>query len=138
VFLFKYTLEKNNMPEGIRVDKWLWATRVFKTRTQAGEACKGGKVRVNDTSVKPSREIKIDDLITIQIGPLKKTVQVKAILKNRVGAKLVENYLIDLTPQEEYDKLKMKNEMNHEFRERGLGRPTKKHRRLIDFLKNEN
>jgi ribosome-associated heat shock protein Hsp15 len=126
------------MPEGIRVDKWLWATRVFKTRTQAGEACKGGKVRVNDTSVKPSREIKIDDLITIQIGPLKKTVQVKAILKNRVGAKLVENYLIDLTPQEEYDKLKMKNEMNHEFRERGLGRPTKKHRRLIDFLKNEN
>lgn len=126
------------MPDGIRVDKWLWATRVFKTRTQAGEACKGGKVRINDTAVKPSREVKVDDVINIQSGPVKKTVQVIAILKNRVGAKLVENYLKDLTPKEEYDKLKLKNEMNHEFRERGLGRPTKKQRRLIDFLKKEN
>lgn len=126
------------MPDGIRVDKWLWATRVFKTRTQAGEACKGGKVRINDTAVKPSREVKVDDVISIQSGPVKKTVQVIAILKNRVGAKLVENYLKDLTPKEEYDKLKLKNEMNHEFRERGLGRPTKKQRRLIDFLKKEN
>lgn len=126
------------MPDGIRVDKWLWATRVFKTRTQAGEACKGGKVRINDTTVKPSREVKVDDVISIQSGPVKKTVQVIAILKNRVGAKLVENYLKDLTPKEEYDKLKLKNEMNHEFRERGLGRPTKKQRRLIDFLKKEN
>ena len=123
------------MSEGIRIDKWLWATRIFKTRTQAGEACKGGKVRINDSTVKPSKEIRVNEIITIQSGPFKKTVQVVAILKNRVGAKLVPDYLKDLTPQEEYDKLKMRNEMNHESRERGLGRPTKRQRRLIDFLK---
>ena len=86
-------------------------------------------------TVKPSKEIRVNEIITIQSGPFKKTVQVVAILKNRVGAKLVPDYLKDLTPQEEYDKLKMRNEMNHESRERGLGRPTKRQRRLIDFLK---
>lgn len=131
----KFISERNNMSGGIRIDKWLWATRIFKTRTQAGDACKGGKVRINDSTVKPSREIKVNEIITIQLGPFKKTVQVMALLKNRVGAKLVPDYLKDLTPQEEYDKLKMRNEMNHESRERGLGRPTKRQRRLIDFLK---
>ncbi|MCD4665664.1 MAG: RNA-binding S4 domain-containing protein [Bacteroidales bacterium] len=126
------------MDDGIRIDKWLWAVRIFKTRNQTGEACKAGKVRINDKPVKPSREIKLDDVITIQRGQLNKTVKVIGLLKNRVGAKLVANYLLDLTPQEEYDKLKLAKEMNYEYRHRGLGRPTKKERRIIDRIKKHN
>ena len=123
------------MSEGIRVDKWLWAVRIIKTRSQAGEVCKAGKVRINDLSVKPSREVKIDDVITIRFGQFTKTVKVTGLLNNRVGAKLVENYLNDITPQEEYDKQKMIREFNYEYRQRGEGRPTKKERRVIERLK---
>lgn len=123
------------MSEGIRIDKWLWAVRIFKTRSQAGEACKSGKVMINDISAKPSREVKIDDIITIRLRQLTKTVQVTGLLKNRVAAKFVINYLADLTPKEEYDKLKMTRETNYEHRQRGFGRPTKKERRLIEKLK---
>ncbi|OQX79738.1 MAG: RNA-binding protein [Bacteroidetes bacterium 4484_249] len=123
------------MSEGIRIDKWLWAVRIFKTRNQAGEACKVGKVRINDLQVKPSKEVKIDDVITIRFGQFTKTVKLTELLKNRVGAKLVENYLKDITPQEEYDKLKMIREFNYEYRQRGEGRPTKKERRVIEKLK---
>ena len=123
------------MSEGIRIDKWLWAVRIFKTRNQAGEACKAGKIKINDVSVKPSREVKIDEKIIVNLKHITKTVKVIGLLKNRVAAKLVENYLEDLTPQEEYDKQKMMNDLNSEFRQRGIGRPTKKERRLIDRLK---
>lgn len=123
------------MPEGVRIDKWLWSTRLFKTRSQATEACRSNKVYINDQLVKPSRDIAIGDIILVQLGPLKKTVEVKGLIKNRVGAKLVENYLIDLTPAEEYERIKMMNELNYEVRDRGIGRPTKKERRLIDRLK---
>lgn len=123
------------MSEGIRIDKWLWAVRIFKTRSQASEACKSGKVKIDDVGVKPSREIKLEDRVSIQIGPLVKTVKVVGLLKNRVGAKLVENYLNDLTPQDEYDKIKLTKETNYEYRQRGVGRPTKKERRIIEQLK---
>ncbi|MCD4683181.1 MAG: RNA-binding S4 domain-containing protein [Bacteroidales bacterium] len=123
------------MSEGIRIDKWLWAVRIFKTRNQAGEACKAGKIKINDVSVKPSREVKIDEKIIVNLKHITKTVKVIGLLKNRVAAKLVENYLEDLTPQEEYDKQKMMKDLNSEFRQRGIGRPTKKERRLIDRLK---
>lgn len=123
------------MSEGIRIDKWLWAVRIFKTRSQAGEACKSGKVTINDIPVKPSREVKLDDIITIRLKQLTKTVQVTELLKNRVAAKFAVNYLADLTPKEEYDKLKIKKETNYEHRQRGFGRPTKKERRLIERLK---
>lgn len=123
------------MSEGIRIDKWLWAVRIFKTRSLAGEACKSGKVMINDIPVKPSREVKLDDIITIRLRQLTKTVQVTGLLKNRVAAKFVINYLTDLTPKEEYDKLKMTKETNYEHRQRGFGRPTKKERRLIEKLK---
>ena len=123
------------MSEGIRIDKWLWAVRIFKTRSLAGEACKSGKVIINDIPVKPSREVKLDDIITIRLRQLTKTVQVTGLLKNRVAAKFVINYLADLTPKEEYDKLKMTKETNYEHRQRGFGRPTKKERRLIEKLK---
>jgi len=123
------------MSEGIRIDKWLWAVRIFKTRSQAAESCRVGKVRINDLPVKPSRETRLDDVITIRLGQFTKTVKVTGLLKNRVGAKLVENYLNDLTPKEEYENQKMIREFNYEHRQRGEGRPTKKERRVIEKLK---
>lgn len=123
------------MKEGVRIDKWLWAVRIFKTRSLAAAACKGGKVKIDGQNVKPSRELKEDEEISISLTVYLKTVRVKALLNNRVGAKLVENYMEDLTPQEEYDKQKIKQELNKEYRQRGEGRPTKKERRIIERLK---
>jgi len=121
--------------QGLRIDKWLWTVRIFKTRSLASDACRNDKVKMGDKSVKPSHEVKVDDVISVNLHTLTKTIKVKALLKNRVSAALVSDYMEDLTPQEEYDKLKMKREMNHEFRPRGIGRPTKKERRLIEILK---
>lgn len=118
-----------------RIDKWLWSVRLFKTRSQATEACRSGKVMIDDKSLKPSRETHIGDIIVIRQGPLTKTVQVKELLKSRVGAKLVPDYMVDLTPEEEYTKLQMTREVNFEIRDRGMGRPTKKERRIIEQLK---
>ncbi|MCB0822676.1 MAG: RNA-binding S4 domain-containing protein [Bacteroidales bacterium] len=123
------------MAESVRIDKWLWAVRIFKTRSLASEACRTGKVKISEVPVKPGRDVAVNDIIEIAQTPITKTIQVKAILANRVGAKLVENYMTDLTPQEEYDKLKIARETNHEFRPRGIGRPTKRERRLIEKLK---
>lgn len=119
----------------IRIDKWLWAVRLFKTRTQASDACRGGKVKMDGQNVKPSRDIRVGEEIEVQMGIVRKKVAVKAILKNRVGAKLVENYMEDLTPVEEYDKLDLLKQLNYERRDRGTGRPTKKNRRDISKLK---
>jgi ribosome-associated heat shock protein Hsp15 len=127
--------EKHDSDE-VRIDKWLWAVRVYKTRSLATEAIRNGRVKVGGQVVKPSREVHLNDEIDIHLGIYHKTVKVTGLLHNRVGAALVPNYLEDLTPQEEYDKLKTQQEMKPEFRPRGLGRPTKKHRRLIDHLKN--
>lgn len=114
-----------------RIDKWLWAVRLFKTRTEAANACKGGKVKMSNEPVKPSRELKVNEILTIQQGILKRTVKVKALLEKRVGAKLVTDYLEDLTPEEEYEKLRAQKEMQTVSYE-GKGRPTKKDRRNID------
>ncbi|MCX6305419.1 MAG: RNA-binding S4 domain-containing protein [Bacteroidetes bacterium] len=123
------------MERGIRIDKWLWAVRIFKTRSLASDACRSGKVKILDQAVKPSRDIKTGEVISISITPIIKTVKVVAPLGNRVSAKLVAGYMEDLTPESEYQKLKRKDEMNFEFRERGIGRPTKRERREIEFLK---
>jgi ribosome-associated heat shock protein Hsp15 len=122
--------------ETIRIDKWLWAVRLYKTRTQASDACRGGKVKMDGQNVKPSREIRIGEEIEVQLGIIRKKITVKAILKNRVGAKLVDDYVEDLTPVEEYEKLDMLKQLNYEKRDRGIGRPTKKNRRDINKLKN--
>ena len=122
--------------ESVRIDKWLWAVRVYKTRTQAADACKGGKVKMEGQSVKPSREVEVGDEIDIQLGIVKKTLRVKIAAKNRVSAKLVPDIAEDLTPIEEYEKLDILRQLNHEKRDRGSGRPTKKDRRDIDRLKN--
>ncbi len=122
--------------ESIRVDKWLWAVRIYKTRSLATEACKNGRVRIGGQVIKASREVRLNDEIDIHLGIYHKTVKVLALLHNRVSAALVPNFLEDLTPESEYDKLKVQQEMKPEFRPRGVGRPTKRHRRLIDRLKN--
>lgn len=119
----------------MRVDKWLWAVRVFKTRTQAGDACKGGKVKIDSTNVKASREIKEGDEIEVQQQTIKKRIKVLKLVKNRVGAKFVADLMQDLTPKEEYERLEMLRLLNHEKRNRGEGRPTKKDRREINRLK---
>lgn len=123
------------MEKGIRIDKWLWAVRVFKTRNQASEACRAGKLRIGDQVVKPSREVHPGDLLTLQQPPLTRTLKVVALLENRVGAALVPIYMEDLTPQEEIEKLKLMKHLNFEYRDHGIGRPTKRDRRQIEQLK---
>ena len=123
------------MEEGVRIDKWLWAVRIFKTRSQATIACKSGKVKVKESNVKPSHEVKTGEIISVNLSVLQKKIKVTGLLTSRVSAKLVENYMEDLTPHEELEKLKMKKEVGFEYRLRGIGRPTKKERREIEILK---
>lgn len=121
--------------ETVRIDKWLWAARVFKTRTQAADACSGGKVKMMGSRVKPSKEVKVGDEIEVQLPLIKKIFQVKQAAKNRVSAKIVGEIALDLTPPEEVEKLQMHRQLNYERRDRGVGRPTKKDRRQINDLK---
>ena len=118
----------------VRLDKYLWAIRVYKTRTDATDACKGGKVRVNGLDVKPSREVKVGDVITARNGAVLYTFKVKELLSSRVGAALVPQYAENLTPQEELDKLRAPVETFFLKRDRGAGRPTKKDRRQMESL----
>jgi len=120
-----------------RIDKYLWAIRVFKTRSIAGEAIKGGKVKINQEPVKASRIVKIDDKITIQQGIILKTIQVSGLLDKRLAAKDAVNYYIDLTPEEEYRKIELLRDQQFIQRDRGTGRPTKKDRRDIEELFDE-
>lgn len=120
-----------------RIDKWLWEVRLFKSRSMATDACKAGKVKMEGSSVKASKEIKVGDTITVSLNPLFKTIRVKQFPKSRVSAKLVPDFMEDLTLQSEYDRVKLINDTNSEYRDRGAGRPSKKSRRLIDKLKND-
>jgi ribosome-associated heat shock protein Hsp15 len=123
------------MAEELRIDKWLWAVRIYKTRTLAGDSCRAGKVKIDGIAVKPSRSVKTGDVLVVSIGPLTRTLKVKTLIHNRVSAKLVPDSLEDLTPVEEYERIKFMHELNAEKRDRGIGRPTKKDRRFIDRLK---
>jgi ribosome-associated heat shock protein Hsp15 len=116
----------------VRIDKWLWAVRIYKTRSLATDACRGGKVIISEVEVKPSREVKTGDIITVKTGPIKKTLKVLDLLENRVSAKLVAQFMEDLTPAEEYKKLEMTRDSRFVSRDRGAGRPTKRERRDID------
>jgi len=120
--------------KAVRIDKYLWAVRLFKTRSQAAEACKKGRVLINEMPVKPSREINVDDIFQIRRSPVLYKYRVKELLTNRVGAKLVANYLENITPEEELFKLEVERNMPYFKRDRGTGRPTKKDRRDIDRL----
>lgn len=121
--------------EGVRIDKWLWAVRLFKTRSLASEACRAGRITIDGVAAKPSRDLKPGDILVVGMGTLKRTIGVKALLTNRVSAKLVPEYLNDLTPPEEYERLQILKELSWERRPRGTGRPTKQERRSIDRLK---
>ena len=123
------------MEEGFRIDKWLWAVRIYKTRNQATIACRTGKVRILENTVKPSHIVKPDDIIKVVIPPFIKTIKVLGLIEKRVSAKLAENYVMDLIPKEEYQKVRLMKEINFEYREKGLGRPTKRQRREIEELK---
>ena len=115
-----------------RIDKYLWAIRAFKTRSDATEACKGGKVKIAGVNAKPSKEVKPGDVIQVRKGTIVFTYQVLKALEHRVGAKLVPDYAENLTPQAELDKLRAPVETFFITRERGAGRPTKKDRREME------
>ncbi len=116
----------------VRVDKWLWATRIFKTRPQAAEACRAEHVKIDGQNAKPARPVRPGDVILVRRPDLVKTVRVKDLAEKRVGAKLVDDYLEDLTPPAEYERQRKYWESNPAQRERGSGRPTKKERRETD------
>ena len=120
------------MADVTRLDKYLWSIRIFKTRSDATEACKGNKVRVGGVPAKPSKMIKIGDVLEVRKGVVQFTYKVKALTEHRLGAKLVPDFAENLTPQAELDKLKAPVETFFLRRDRGAGRPTKKDRREMD------
>jgi len=119
----------------VRIDKWLWAVRIFKTRSQASEACRKGRILINDVQVKPSRVIKVGEIVIVKKPPVTHQYKILGLLENRQSAKGIVNYVEDLTPEEEKEKLEIKKHIGFEIRDRGIGRPTKRERRLIDHLK---
>lgn len=121
-----------------RVDKWLWAMRVFKTRTIATDACKKGRVTMGGNPVKPSRLIKAGDIIDVRKPPVTYTFRVKALSANRLGARLVPDYLENITPQSQYDLLEMTKISGFVDRRKGLGRPTKRDSRELNRFKEES
>lgn len=124
------------MGKTVRIDKYLWAVRVFKTRTLATEACKRGKVSMDDMPAKPSRTVSTGDVIQVKKLPLVYSYRVIDPIEKRVGAKIVENYVENITPEEELLKLEMQDDFFVK-RDRGTGRPTKKERRLLDDIHDE-
>ena len=116
------------------MDKYLWAVRVFKTRSDAADAIRNNRVLVNDAYAKPSREVKQGDVIAVKKQPVTYQYKVLELVSSRQGAKNVPQYCLNITPQEELDKLTIPRETVFVFRERGTGRPTKKERREIDAL----
>jgi ribosome-associated heat shock protein Hsp15 len=121
----------------VRIDKWLWAVRIYKTRSQASEACKMGRILIGGMEVKPSREIRVGDVLFIRKLPVIYTLRVTALVENRLPASRVSEFAEDLTSPEELEKLKIKDTAFFK-RDRGTGRPTKKERRLLDDVLNSN
>ena len=117
--------------DGVRIDKWLWCVRLYKSRTLATEACEAGKVKISAHPAKPARSVKIGDLITASTGNLTRTVKVLQLLKQRVGAPKVPQFMEDLTPPEEFTKAREASVHTSGFRPKGAGRPTKRDRRIL-------
>jgi ribosome-associated heat shock protein Hsp15 len=116
----------------VRIDKWMWATRIFKTRTIASDACRKNRVSVGGVAVKPSRMIKPGDVISVRKPPVTYSFQVVDVTERRMGAKSVPQYLRNITPPEQYELLEMNKISGFVDRARGLGRPTKKDRRELE------
>ena len=119
----------------IRIDKWLWAVRIFKTRAISTDACNSGKVKIDGKSIKSSRGIKLNETITVQKGIIKFVYNVTGLIEKRVSAKIASENVNDLTSEEEKFKMKAASAQPVTTRDKGIGRPTKKDRRNIDKLK---
>lgn len=126
----------------MRLDKYLWAVRLYKTRSLAADACQCGKVRLaegvgGERELKPSHEVKIGERYSLNLDQLHKEIEVLSIPPNRIGAPLVPGFMIDRTPQEEYERIQMARQYAFERRDRGIGRPTKRDRRELERFKDE-
>jgi ribosome-associated heat shock protein Hsp15 len=120
-----------------RIDKFLWSVRIYKTRSQAADACKNGRVIINDLAVKASRIIEPGDVFTVKKMPVIYTYRCISIPSSRVGAKMLPDFIENLTPEEELQKLDIRPGYNTGHRRRGAGRPTKRERRDLDRFKND-
>jgi len=127
------------MPQKVRIDKWLWSVRIFKSRTLATQACKAGKVKIANQPVKPSYSLDLDEIVDVRKNGFDLVFQVKKLIQKRVGAPLAQECYVDLTPDEELNKYRdwFVGKASVERRERGSGRPTKKERREIEQFKDE-
>jgi ribosome-associated heat shock protein Hsp15 len=127
------------MPEKkeIRIDKFLWSVRLYKTRSIASDECRKGRIVINNIQVKPSRAVYKNEVITVRKPPVSYIYKIIEPIENRVGARLVANFIEDLTPAEEKAKLEISNSGGTIYRDKGTGRPTKKERRLIDRIKDD-
>jgi ribosome-associated heat shock protein Hsp15 len=127
-----------NSDESVRVDLWAWSVRLFKSRSLAGSACRNAKLLVNDQRCRASRPVRVGDVVTVRQGELQRTLEVAGLLRRRVGAAEVGAFLRDLTPSEEYERVAELARLAREsrpWRDRGLGRPTKRDRREVDSLR---
>ncbi len=118
----------------VRIDKWLWAVRIYKTRSEAAEACRGSAVRINGTIAKPSAKLRTGDLVTARTAALTRTLYVTGLTEKRIGAPRVPEYLVDRTPESEYQAAREKRQNARLFALDQGGRPTKKDRRDIERL----
>ena len=116
----------------VRIDKWMWAVRIFKTRTVALDACKKGRVLIDNVSVKPSRMIRVGDVVQVRKPPVTFSFKVLGLSDKRMGAKLVPQFMENVTPPEQYEILELNKISGFVDRQRGTGRPTKKERRDLD------
>jgi ribosome-associated heat shock protein Hsp15 len=130
-----------NPPAEARIDKWLWAVRIYKTRTMATDACKAGHVRIGGMAVKPARSVHVGEIITAQTGAVKRTLKVLGLLEQRVGAPIAKGYVEDQTPLEEYERAResyVPVPAPTLFRSKNKGRPSKKDRRTWGQISESN
>ena len=126
------------MSDQARIDKWLWAVRIYKTRSIAAEACKKGHISIGDRTAKPAHNIRVGDIINVKKAPITYSFRVLKCAESRVGAKLVPELMENITSQEQYEILEMSKISGFIDRQRGTGRPTKKERRDLDFFVEES
>ncbi|MBQ9602299.1 MAG: RNA-binding S4 domain-containing protein [Paludibacteraceae bacterium] len=122
----------------VRVDKYLWAMRIYKTRSIAADACKNGRISMNGVQLKPSRTFKAGDVFNVRKGPVTYTYRVLQLTENRLGAKLVPEYMRDETSPQQLEILELARMAGNGGRDRGTGRPTKKDRREIEVFMSDN
>ena len=126
------------MSDQARIDKWLWAVRIYKTRSIAAEACKKGHISIGDRTAKPAHNIRVGDIVNVKKAPITYSFRVLKCAENRVGAKLVPELMENITSQEQYEILEMSKISGFIDRQRGTGRPTKKERRDLDIFVEES